>query len=700
MKKLVVNRFLLILSFMILTVIAASALTMSPVDGFGPYFSFSYRLGATVGLFLLIKHLMRRKLKFNGIILTILVFIAILIQVIFLTVSFRPYYTDTGYVMTMAGRLIQGNHNWLEYFSYYPNNVNITLFWSYALKPFSWLGITNYSIFVPWIQMVLLDLSIFFLSWSLRLINKALAKIFLLMSMYYIPWFMYTLMPYNDIIAISIIMIIIALILQLLKADDLKKKVLVGCILAVLMFVSVALRQNTVIILIAFIGFVIFTQKFKIKFKTFLISITLLVTFLGMQGIHYVQQREGYIQNTSLTTPAISWVNMSWNPKNQGQIDGSDSFAYSYLPAKERSNALKHELKTRLKSLGFSGIVHHLQLKIAYMFSIGDSNQDIAGIQVKRPILKRESLVPPLINILGNFFQPFYLLILFMAVYATWQMLTKSVQMNSSIFAISIFSSLSIIGIFTFHILFWEVRDRYALPVLPFLVLLATLGINLYREQEKKKNDKPVQNMFTFLIASIALVLLAISFVSDWQYTKQNNISYGNVYRSGFSMYTENNVEKIGLNSRTMYRTNTFELNQKANMLSFELGNISPQDLKNIVLKVKQLNSNQIWNLSPTVKTTDYIGNFPEGQYQIFVENKSNHIIQTSILQQLKTKTLSGPTIYENGKEISGLNLLFSFTDANSTKKINQRGMILIYIFFVVVIALAVSIKLVNNKYN
>ncbi|CAK1233808.1 PMT family glycosyltransferase ArnT/Agl22 [Fructobacillus tropaeoli] len=683
---------------MTLTVIAASAFTMSPADGFGPYFSFSYRLGAALGLFLLLKQLMQGKLKFNRIILAIVVFIAVLIQVIFLIVSFRPYYTDTGYVMTMAGRLIQGNRNWFEYFSYYPNNVNITIFWSYILRPLNWFGITNYSIFVPWFQMLLLDFSIIVLSSSLILLNRSVAKIFLLVSMYYLPWFMYTLMPYNDIIAISLIMIIIALIIRLLKSDNLKKNILFGSLLALLIFISIALRQNTVIILIAFVIFIVFTQKFGIRFKTFLIGIVLLVTFLGTQGLHYVQQQAGYNQNTSLTTPTISWINMSWNPNTQGQIDGRDSFAYSNLPAKKRSSALKHELKERLKSLGFGGIVRHLQLKIAYMFSIGDSNQDIAGIQIKRPILKRESMTPPLINILGNLFQPFYLLVLIMAIYAIWQLLVKSSQIDSSIFPIAVFSSLSIIGIFTFHILFWEVRDRYALPMLPFLVILASIGVYLFGKQEQQKVDKPVQNKVMLLTAGISLVLLTIGLASDWKYTKQNNISYGSVYRSGFSLYAENQTEKVGLNSKTIYRTDTFKLDQQANTLNLELGNISTQDLKNIVLKVKRLDSNQSWNLMPSSAPKDYENNFPKGNYQIIIENKANHVIPTSILQQLQTNTLSGPTVFENGNKIPGLNLLFSFTDTNLTKKVNSKGMLLIYIFFIFVVMMAICIKQVDNR--
>ncbi|CAK1229685.1 PMT family glycosyltransferase ArnT/Agl22 [Fructobacillus cardui] len=526
-----IHKFMQIMLLLVLSLIFISAMLMNPLGlktGSTPYLSPIFRFGGLIAIFVFVYQIAKkrnnRSLKWLEI---VLIFLALSIQVVFLLTFFRPVYTDTGIITSMIGRLIEGNHNWFEYYSLYPNNVNITIFWSIILKPLRWFGVTSFQSWIHWIQMLLLDFGIFYLARAFKIVNQKLGTIFFYLALFYMPWYMYSIFPYNDLLAISIFMVIIGTIIRLFSVaeDETRKRVAYTVFISILFAFSVTIRQNSIIILIAFILAILFNKTIDRYLKSFLLVLVILLTVVMTVVSNQIARSDGFEANADRATPAVRWINMSWNPNTSGEIDGRDSSVYDNLLKKDRAKKLNVELRKRLEVLGIKGILHHTIKKIAFMCSFGFSNQDMDGLQINKPILQNYGQTSSFMNMLSNLFQPFYLLLLAFAGYSCWNILTKKLQLAKSLEFLVLFSSFSIVGICTFHIILWEVRDRYVLPIIPFFLFLSAFGIYTFfekrRQNDVKKTPFKTIDFYMPYLQAASIFLLIISFIQGFSKTEK-----------------------------------------------------------------------------------------------------------------------------------------------------------------------------------
>ncbi|CAK1248627.1 hypothetical protein [Fructobacillus evanidus] len=696
MRKLSVHNLILSFALIAIALITASAIFLYPlnlVDGStGGFLSGFYRLGASLAILFFGFYVAQKvSVKQRKIYYIIFLVLAILAQLVFLLTFVRPVYTDTGYVTTMAARLIEGNHQWYNYFYTYPNNVNVTLWWSYLLTPFHWLGVTHYAPILPWIQMLMLDLGIIYLSRSLRLVNRVLSTIFMFIALFYIPWFMYAVFPYNDVVAIALMMGVIGSLIRLLSNESSKQKWLHGTALMLMLGIAVTIRQNSVIILIALLLTILFSKQFNFKLKSGLIILGVFFSLLGTVSFHHFQKVEGFQSKPTMVTPSVRYVNMSWNPHTAGQIDGPDSFLYSNFPKKERAKLITDELKHRIKELGVLGVPKHAIKKIAFMFSLAYSNEDMGGLQINRPLLKYEWESTPFLEFIGNLFQPIYILLLALAMLAVINVLKNRKTIDPRILNLTIFSAFSIVGIFTFHILLWEVRDRYALPMLPFLLLLAAIGMQLLFGLLKKRQEtvQLVTNKFVLL----SLVLLMASFLVSFSRANDKVGRDGFVYNSGFALYTENGDELVSIPGKTTVETGTFNLKSPSNNLNIDFSKLSKEQLDQLRVTLIRTDQHQSWTLNLKQSWSSYPGQYPVGNYRLKIENISTYPVKTDVLQNLETTNLQGPSVKMNQKNVKGLNAIFSFTDHHDTTWINRYVYIFLHLIFVALLLIALAIK-------
>ncbi|MBS9337738.1 hypothetical protein [Fructobacillus parabroussonetiae] len=700
MSRINTKTMILILTLVSLLSILVSAIILYPTglptgstSAFLPVF---FRLGAAAAVAVLSYSFFVKKSKYAKVFVLFLIFLALICQLVFLLTFARPVYTDTGYVMTMAGRLVDGVHEWYQYFYIYPNNVNVVIWWSLLFKPLSLIGITNYFGIYPWIQMLMLDLGIFYLHRSLKKINDQTSNIFLLVTLFYAPIFFYAIFPYNDVVAVSLIMVVIGSFIRFQMALRGKNQIVQGLIMMLALALAVSIRQNSIIILIALLATIIFTKSFSKKAKTLLVLGGVLFTLFGTLGFNQLQKNAGFISKPDLVTPSVRYVNMSWNPNTHGQIDGPDSFLYSGLPKKERTEKINAELKHRIKILGVKGSVIHLWKKIAFMFSLGLSNQDMGGLQVKPPLLKYEWQAGELTEFLGNIFQPFYILVLSVSSFFIFYVLKNREKLDSFVFNTVIFSSYSIVGVFTFHILFWEVRDRYAMPMFPFLLLLAAMGIKLLSDKSQESVNLPHVKLISWkTISVLSGILLLLSMITSYSHSQQPTGRGGAVYTSGFSMYTEGQKELANIKAHSRYQTDSFELASPANTLYLNFSKLSKAEAKDLSVKLINKTTGSIKNLKVENKEMAYLDSYKPGKYQLLIVNNGNFKLQTPILQQVETKNIQGPQVSENGRVTTGLNAIFSFADNVRTKWITLSVFILLHAFFL--IALIFGVLRINN---
>lgn len=645
---------------------------------------FMYRIGGGLVVFLVALVLIKKPIVHQKL-FSLLFGLLVLIAQLLIIISFvRPVYTDTAYVMTMAGRLIEGNHTWYQYFYIYPNNVNVTIWWAVLLKPFHWIGMNNYLSIIPWIQMVMLDAGVIYLSLSLKKINVTFAKIFAFVSFIYVPLFMFVVFPYNDVIAIMLIMIVLGSFIRLQKSELKKTKMLNALLMAFAFALAVTLRQNSIIILMAFVFMLILSRSFTVKAKSLMIGLTIAFTLIGSMIAGGVQKNQGFVNHPSQVTPAVRYVNMSWNPNTSGQIDGPDSFLFAELPKKERTKKINSELKHRIKVLGITGIPLHITKKIAFMFSIGFPYQDLGGTYVKSPILQREWQTGPFFDILGNLFQPLYLFVLGMAGYALYTGVRRKNDYSNTERNLVVFSAFSILGVFTFHILLWEVRDRYALPMIPFILLLAVFGITRLaknvNQTDKFKAVLTKKNVLTI----VAILLLAGSFITGLSRFSKTVNHPGIVYKSGFSLYTEGQQELKKFEANSQYESAPFKLDSTATNFTFDLARAKKSDLKNLEIVLVNTDNGRKWSI-PVSKNVNVNTEFPSGSYKLIVNNTSNHDIDSGMLQALDTNYIQGPIVKKNGQKLSGYNFIFEFTDNHPSTLISKQTYCFLYLPFLLI---------------
>ncbi|GAO99111.1 AdipoR/hemolysin III family protein [Fructobacillus ficulneus] len=701
MRKFSINSLIVGCTTIVIFLITISAIFLYPLTfsegSTVGFLNFLFRIGAAIAILLFAFQLGKSKnIKNHKAYFVTFIIVALFCQLVFLSTFSRPVYTDTGYVTTMAGRLIDGNHNWYQYFFIYPNNVNVVLFWRLVLTPFHWIGVTNYELILPWIQMLMLDIGIFYLSRSLKIFSKPLSSIFLLVALFYTPWFMYAIFPYNDVIAIALIMGVIGSFVRLLNSNSNQCKWLHGFMMMLMLGVAVTIRQNSVIILIALLLTVLFSKQFTKQLKFGLLVLGILFSLIGTLSFHQFQSSEGFHSKPNLVTPSVRYVNMSWNPNTSGQIDGPDSFLYSNYPKKERSKLITAELKHRIKNLGVIGIPKHAIKKIAFMFSLAYSNEDMGGIQIKPPLLKNEWQAEPFLEMIGNLFQPVYIVLLLSAGLITLYVLKNRKSVNDTIFNLTVFSAFSIVGIFTFHILLWEVRDRYALPMIPFLLILAAVGLKTFFDIARNQIESNKVKKRTSGIAILALLFLLTSFGVSLSQSQKQVTRTGSVYYSGFSMYTENENELVSIPGHAIVKTDVFRLKSSASEFNIDFSKLSREDLKHIKVTLVRTDKKKSWNIKLMPATVTYYGNFSVGKYQLKIENNGQNSIKTNAVQNVGTTNIQGPKVMMNNHDVKGLNTIFNFTDIHVTRWMNLN--IYIFVHFIFIVMLLTVILSIEKK--
>lgn len=638
-----------------------------------------FRIAAVLSLIVFLFVLKKRRMSLSKRGIVLLVSLGLLFQLLFLFTFSRSVFSDTGYVMTMVGRLLDGQRSWYEYFYFYPNNVNVTLFWAICLAPFKWLGLTKFFFIVSLLQLVFLDIALFYFGMSLNKVWKKAGWLVIILTLFYLPVLTYIVFPYNDLIAVATIFSVLASFVRLSAAKETRGQVIQLVIMMFLMAVGIIVRQNSVIILIALLLTLLFVAKISRKMKLLAVVLGLSFTLIGTVGMKSVQKQVGYVSQPSLVTPSIRYVTMSWNPQTSGEINGPDSGMYGNLPKNERSKKIMVVFKQRLKTLGVKGILDHLLKKETFQFALAYSNQDMAKMKVNG-LVKQQWQVPTLLAYLGNLYQPFYLLMILSAIYVNWLILRKKKVLSDLLYSLVIFSDLSILGVFTFHVFLWEVRDRYALPAIPFLLLLTVIAWGIYKEQ--KPVVCPKKRFVLPGVATVSLALLLLGFGTGLQHFTANETKIGNVYASGFGFYTDNGRQKATIQPGHDYQTATFQLKDSATNFGFTLGDVTDAEAAQLKITVTNLSTKQVYQIQARAGLNSLDNHFAKGTYRLDVKNEGQKAVKTTFLQQLNTTNIQGPTVKDNGQKVTGLNFVYDFSTVKNSARFSLLAYLSLYLFF------------------
>ncbi|WEV54948.1 hypothetical protein OZX65_02490 [Leuconostocaceae bacterium ESL0723] len=688
------RKFLLILSFLILLMLLVTASFLYPKNGdarlFSPFFSWFFRIGATLtflsGVFSFQKLTNRSKTILYFSLLTCL----LIVQILFLIFFQRPLHTDTAYVFTMAERLASNNHNWFYYFTLYPNNVNITIFWSWIISFFKFVGIQNYLAAYPWFQAVVLDLSCYFFAYSLNDIRRGMGRYALLFAFAYLPLFMYVIFPYNDVFAVSLLLVSLGSLIKAMKCEETNYKFAWYGLSFLALAVGIAIRQNLLIILIAFIVMIFLSRQYSVARKFILTISSVVITIVVMMFFHASTINQQFHSDDNHATPSMRYINMSWNPETSGEINVADAWEGGQLSKSARTELLTHEFENRLKELGPFGILKHIVKKISYMFAIGLPYQDMEDVKFSDMLPISQSKTRPLYAFVANIFQPVYLFFLFISSYAVLKCKTKKYDNITT--DLIVLSSLAIVGVTAFHALLWEVRDRYALPLVPFFILLSTLAIVDIKIPNQRRIAK-FEKMSKY-VNVVALSLLLVGFGS--QFTHFNSLSNqsGLVYSSGFDLYAEPTNDQKIINSDESYRSAKFKLNSQANGVLFSntvSSELQPANFELInarTLESEKVNVKPGWSFFN--KTVE------KGLYFVIINTNDIKKTPSTLIEQTGVNDVQGPALHESDKFVPDMRAVFDIKDSQEQKIMPFFLYAGVYMIFIILLCLTLLVK--RNK--
>lgn len=398
----------------------------------------------------------------------------ILLQIGF-TIIFLVHPTwDYGAVISTAQDFAKGNENLSEYFyTFYPNNIGITLFFGYLFKIVNKFFTDKELYAAIAVNIVIINLSIFLLGRFIKKIygygKSALFSIFILLVT---PFYTYAQIVYTDTMTMVFPIAMFILLYDYIsneKNNKFTNIILVGALGAI----GTILKTNIIISVIAIIIYLIFTQQIKKALKNCILLILPFVIIMGM----FQSFAENFIPipYKEAGLPFTHWIMMGLNEEEGGYYEPDVQFssAIRLQQGKEAvSDANKKVIVERLRNYGLVGIIKHINTKASLTWGEGTyfapnkmQRDPFKDSNIKRYVIGDKNKVFVYIS---QFSHVIILLGIFIGAISCFKKTTDFMQLIN----------ICIFGVFLFLIM-WETRSRYLVCYLPVLILATFNGLNI-----------------------------------------------------------------------------------------------------------------------------------------------------------------------------------------------------------------------------
>ena len=275
----------------------------------------------------------------------------------------------------MGNGIYQGEFD--TYFSYYPNNMFLTLVLSWMSKAITCLGdVTRQQYLMPMItlQCLISCATGIFIYKSIRvLINEkwALGGWFFYIALLGLnPWLV---IVYSDSMALFFSIVCFYLYL---KSYSSWKEIVKWIGIGILGGIGYLIKPQTVIIFIAcvLVTFIqIFIRKEKRTLRVGSVGITLAVLVLVQLGGNQLVEHCPVTIQKEVKLPITHWVMMGLHPKGHGAYNRDDVlYTESFTSTEEMKKANCEVIKERVKEYGAGGMLEHLKKKTLINFADGN----------------------------------------------------------------------------------------------------------------------------------------------------------------------------------------------------------------------------------------------------------------------------------------------------------------------------------------
>ncbi len=399
----------------------------------------------------------------------------IVIAQLFVLFNFVPYgEADSFFVRKQALALAEGSRHWNNYFYTYTNNLNYTIFDSWLIKLGRCFGMKYPWIFINFLQFVWVDLGLWASAVILKYWQKPIAKLWLpFIWLIYIPIYCYGIVNYTDVWILPIPMMVMACELNWRHQTG-KKQILpaLGIILGITF--ALMMKANMIVLAIALIMSLCFdpikAKKSWLKVLGLVIPL-LLAIIISVPVGHHLAYHYGFNKDNKQELPATSWIYMSLNPQTNGLYNSSDAYTQMNLKSVQaRKEFEKVGIKQRIKQKGIRGMSALWRRKARVFLANGDVDCMRLTSQWQKVPHWFIAHINGIQFWIGNSLQFLYLTSLVGALLLFIPQQNK--KKNWHFLTLGLF----IIGLSIFHIIFWEVEERYALPIMIPIMLFGMSG--------------------------------------------------------------------------------------------------------------------------------------------------------------------------------------------------------------------------------
>ena len=491
MKKIAYLILILFICFMSYTV-SISILNYETViySNINPYIVI---LGCIIYIFLL--YFLYKKIipkicdnKIIQIVLIVLFFVICIISGLFLKVN--PSW-DMGEVYDVANQITENKYT--NHYLYRWNiNVGITIVYILLFKIAKiFTNTPDYLTIITIFNSIVTSLSVICMYFiSKKVFDSKKAMIFLIISIFTTPIYMYCAIYYNDSMAMLITALIICMLFisnKYRKCNKSKKEqIFVNILMGILIFIGIKIKMTSIFVVFAYLLYMIINKEIKQIIKPFIIVlITILFFNVGYKII---------INNTLLKDKELREMNtpvyhsIMMGLKGQGGYNQEDlDFSFSQKTYLQRKKADIDEINKRLKNYNGLTFQKHINSKIIYTWGDGTyfGPEKIIRNPVNRNILHDVYLVDGKYSRYYKYIPQvmhFSMLILII-IEAAYIMKNKEYNKKSFIGIITMF------GFFVF-LLIWETRSRYLLASLPIFIITSIEGLERLVSTKKNKSEK------------------------------------------------------------------------------------------------------------------------------------------------------------------------------------------------------------------
>lgn len=403
--------------------------------------------------------------------------IGLLIIIGVLQLSLAVFFIDAGeadsfivknQAVALAGHLTT---HWNSYFQVYSNNNNLVLLETAILTVCNWVHLSSPWVLLNILRFLWLDTALWaglsiLKTWHRTALRPLLAGMWLLT----IPLYCFGLFMYSDPLVVPVPIVSLALWQLSRQRTGWQRYGLDALLVGELSF-GVLIKPNMIVIMIAFFGLLGYGWlKQKVTLKTMLILGLACVLALGGGTLvtRTAAKQAGYQSDPNVALPFTSWIAMSWNPATNGEYNFQDAYQERLMPTKQqKAHRAKQLIQKRVSRLGATGVVKHLVKKSDAFLSTGTFGSFLLTNQWQKAphwFLVSRDAINARLTVAS---QVFYIGLLIVALF----FFTTPAR-----FWENGFLSLSLLGLMSFHIIFWEVEPRYALPLLPLFLLWGALG--------------------------------------------------------------------------------------------------------------------------------------------------------------------------------------------------------------------------------